>query len=225
MRFIVAALGGLEGWDALAVPEWSRRSGSVSRRRGGQTGGVFPWSFLFLRAFARARTIIPLVWRLRAGGGEAPSHPVARGWRLGKTSREKPCPGSFLKRRQLRLTGRRGAGAGRRPPPTLAGSASSRPGARSCLSPPSSTVGATLSSQGAGRGWGWGVRCLGPSAGRRGEPGARRLATLRTGVGTHLPKGAWRGGHLPGKGALRKRLGVGGTDRKPPSLPGRDSDF
>ena len=48
--------GGLEDWDILAALEWRRRSASFGRR-GGQTGGVFLRSFLFLanpRARARA---------------------------------------------------------------------------------------------------------------------------------------------------------------------------
>lgn len=113
------------------------------------------------------------------------------------------------------LSGRRGAGAGGQPPPILAGSAPSRPGAArgpgSCLSPPSSTVGATLSSQGAGEVEVGGAAWV-PGLGGEAPCG---LATLRAGAGTHLPEGARRGGHLPGKGALGKRLGAGALSESP----------
>lgn len=198
-------LGRFDGWDALAVPEWSGRSGSVSRSRGGQTGGVFPWSFLFL-ASLRARAYSHPFGLATAGRRWRGSVPPG-GQRL--EARE-DLPGEALRGKLSAAEGAAPAerprrGSRGRPPPTVAGSASSGPGAArgpgSCLSPPSSTVGATLSSQGSGRGAG----------------GARRPAVGDPphGAATHLPKGAWRGGRLPRNRALRKRLRVGGLSESP----------
>lgn len=98
--------------------------------RGGQAGGVFLRSFLFL-ASPCARTVIP---RVRSGdrGEEAgrlhPSHRlIARGWRLGKTSPEEPCPtGEVFRSQDSPAAGAAGAPHPGTPatsaPPTLAGS-------------------------------------------------------------------------------------------------------
>lgn len=227
MLYSVCLLGRLEGWDVLAVPEWSRRSGSVSRR-GGQTGGVFPWSFLFLaslRARARARRVIPLVWRLRTGGGVAPSHSVAGGWRLGTTSREKPCPGSFPKRRRLCLPGCRGVGAGdshHPPSPAPLPLAPARRADRAAVRARRAPRSVQLFPPGPkrGSGWGWGRHPGGLASRERFRPAPCSSATLHTGAGTHLPKGAWRDGRLCGKERAPETCGGCGTDRKPPASPG-----
>lgn len=227
LRFIAAALGGLEGWDALAVPEWSGRSGSASRSRGGQTGGVFPWSFLFL-ASLRARAYSHPFGLATAGRRWRDSVPPG-GQRL--EARE-DLPGEAVRGKLPAAEGAAPAGPPRRgsrgrPPPTVAGSASSRAGAArgpgSCLSPPSSTVGATLSSQGAGRGCG-GCR-PGPSAGRRGEPGARSPGALQLGDppprGCHPPAQGRVAGRAPSQEPRAPETFEGwGPERKPPASPG-----
>lgn len=119
-----------------------------------------------------ARAVISVVWRLWTEVARLhPSRwPEAGGW---ETSAQKRCPGSFPKLRQ-----QCSPIAAAREPRTHATQSlrlcflsPSRPGAArgpgSCLRPPSSTVGATLSSRGPGQGWG---RCrLSPSVGKRGS--------------------------------------------------------
>lgn len=117
--------GGLEGWDILAALQWRRRSASFGRR-GGQTGGVFLRSFLFLanpRARARGQSSF---WSGDCGREVERFHPTRwpEAGGSGRTSpgKEKPCPGSFPKRRQrCSPGGRRRAGArDTRHPPTPA---------------------------------------------------------------------------------------------------------
>lgn len=180
-----------------------------------RSGGVFPWSsFSCEPSRARAPAVIPLVWRLRTGGRETPSHTVARRPPGRSRAQERP------EAEAAELSGRRGAGAGGQPPPILAGSAPSRPGAArgpgSCLSPPSSTVGATLSSQGAGE-VEVGGRRLGPWAGRR---GALRLGDPPR-RGWHPPARGRAAGRAPSReGSAPKTFGGWGTERKPPASPG-----
>ena len=199
--------GGLEGWDILAAPEWSR-SGSFGRRRGAQTRGAFLRSFLFLEN-PRARAQ-PALWSGDCGPEVEKLHPpsVAEAWRLGEDLPREAVPRKFSEAEATVPPG---------PPPrripghspfTFAGSASTCPGAAhrpgSRLSPRSSTVGATLSSPGPESGGGDTDGSLRRE--ERGPPSvvARRRHLLHRGW-HHLPAGArgcagaFLGGCTPGK--------------------------
>ena len=206
--------GGLEGWDILAAPEWSR-SGSFGRRRGGQTRGAFLRSFLFLentRARAHSQpfglAIADQWWRSSIRVPPRPPPPGAEAWRLGEDLPREAVPRKFS---EAEATVQPGPPPRRIPghsPFTFAGSASTCPGAAhgpgSRLSPRSSTVGATLSSPGPESGGG----DTGGSLRReeRGPPSvvARRRHILHRGW-HHLPAGArgcagaFLGGCAPGK--------------------------
>lgn len=149
---------------------------------------------------ARARTVILLVWRLRAGGGEVPSHPVAGGWRLGEDlpGKGEAVPRKFPEAEAAVQPGRPPPRRSQRhSPPTDAGSASSSPGAArgpgSRLRPPSSTVGATLSFRGSEPGGG---DAAGPPG--RAERQAQRVAPRRP-----VPPAPGLTPPAPGRAAVR----------------------
>ena len=155
---------------------------------------------------------------------------VAEVWRLGEDLPREAVPRKFS---EAEATVQPGPPPRRIPghsPFTLAGSASTRPGAArgpgSRLSSRSSTVGETLSSRGPKSGGG---DAGGPLGGEeRRPPGvvARRRHLLHRGW-HHLPAGA-RGcaGAFLGGGHSRESLGfVWGADPKPLSLPGRAAEF
>lgn len=225
MCFIVSS--SWEGWKVGTF---------LLSQSGGEGLGVFrgegedsreacsPGVFFFLRAFARARAYSHPFSLAIADGRWRGSVPLG-GRRL--EARE-DLPGGAVPRKLSEaeaavLPGLPRRGSRGQPPPTLAGSASSRPGAArgpgSCLSPPSSTVGATLSS---GTRAGVGVGAL---PGRTGEPGAFSPGALKLGDPSH------RGWHPPARGRVAGRaplwegrapetFGGWGTDRKPPASPG-----
>lgn len=154
---------------------------------------MFPWSFLFLASpCARSH---PCGLAIVDRGGEAPSQPVAGGWGLGRPPHRSGAQ-EVLRRRGSSAARSLPRGSPGPTPPNLSGSASSRPAAQPprCRArtgqpsaPPSSTVGATLSSRGPGQGWG---RCrLSPSVGKRGSRHQFRPAPCTLG---HPPsRGAW----------------------------------
>lgn len=219
--------GGLEGLDILAALEWSRRSGSLGRR-GGQTGGVFLRSFPFL-ASPRARAQSSL-WSGDCGREVETLHPT--GWPeaggSGRTSPEKPCPGSFAKRRQRCSRGRCSAGARetRHPPspsrlPLAQAPRADRAAVRARRAPRSVQLfffrGPELGRGDAGGPFGREER-------RAWSVVARRLHLLHQGW-HHLPEGVRRRGRFSWSGCAPGTLGVWETDPKRLSLPRRASDF
>ena len=208
--------------DILAALEWSRRSGSLGRR-GGQTGGVFLRSFPFL-ASPRARAQSPL-WSGDCGREVETLHPT--GWPeaggSGRTSPEKPCPGSFAKRRQRCSRGRCRAGARdtRHPPspsrlPLAQAPRADRAAVRARRAPRSVQL---FSFRGPELGRGDAGGPFGREERRAWSVVARRLHLLHRGW-HHLPEGARRRGRLPGRGALRARCGFGKLIQSASASPG-----
>lgn len=143
---------------------------------------MFLWSFLFL-ASPHARECARVQSSLRSGdcAQEAEKLSLSRWPRLGAQA---DLPRETVPRKFSQVEAAVQPGPSRRSPaptpPTLAGSAPFHPGAargpRICLRLPSSTVGATLSSRGPGRGWG--RRRLAPLAGKRGQRAALSSSAL-----------------------------------------------
>lgn len=199
--------GGLEGWDILAALDGVEDLGALRGEGEDRSEARSFGAFFFLRTLAHAHSqpfglaIADRRWR-----SFIPQ--VAEAWRLGEDLPREAVPRKFS---EAEATVQPGPPPRRIPghsPFTLAGSASTRPGAArgpgSRLSPRSSTVGATLSSRGPKSGGG---DAGGPLGGEeRRPPGvvARRRYLLHQGW-HHLPAGArgcagaFLGGGAPGK--------------------------
>ena len=161
---------------------------------------------------------------MRTRGGEAPSPQVAEAWRLGEDLPREAVPRKFSEAEATVQPG---------PPPhripghslfTLAGSASTRPGAahgpRSRLSPRSSTVGAN--SLLSGSRVGWGRRWRAPAQGGEVTSDRCRPAPAPPAPGLVSPArgGAWLRGRLPGRVRARESLGFGKLMQSPSAFPG-----